>query len=424
MSAREAARRVLRRVEQGQAYATLALGGALAGLSPADRGLATEIVYGVLRHRARLDRAVAAQAPRGLKLPPGGMAAVRVAAYQLLFLRVPAHAAIDDAVDAVKRLAGAPLARFANAVLRRLASTGEPPPPADRWERLESVSSLPRWIAERVPDAEIEAFAAAINEPAPLAVRTNLTRIGRVALGERLVSERPRSDVTAPAEPPEALIVRGAGAPEALASFQEGLFTVQDVAAQRVGRLVGAAPGEDILDACAGVGGKTTHLQEQAIVAGGPARIVAVDKSRRKLDLCEDAARRLGLPGIRAVVADATELAGGVAPASGYDRVLLDAPCSGLGVLRRHPEAKWRRPPDVAALAALQARLLAALAPRVRRGGILVYSVCTFTAEEGPDQTSAFVRDHPGFRRTDELVTWPQRDGSDAFFAVRLERIA
>ncbi|HKA86630.1 MAG TPA: transcription antitermination factor NusB, partial [Haliangiales bacterium] len=110
--AREAARRVLRRVEQGQAYATLALGGALAGLSPADRGLATELVYGVLRHRARLDRALAAHAPRGLKLPPGGMAALRVAAYQLLFLRVPAHAAVDDAVDAVKRLAGAPLARF------------------------------------------------------------------------------------------------------------------------------------------------------------------------------------------------------------------------------------------------------------------------------------------------------------------------
>ncbi len=419
--ARDAARRVLRRVEQGQAYATLALGGALAGLSPADRGLATELVYGVLRHRARLDRALAAQAPRGLKLPPGGMAALRVAAYQLLFLRVPAHAAVDDGVEAVKRLAGAPLARFANAVLRRLAEAGEPPPPNDPWERLEVVHSLPRWIAERVPPGEAEAFAAAVNEPAPLALRANLVRITRAALAERLAGERPGADIAMPAEPPEALVVRGAGSPEALPSFQEGLHTVQDVAAQRVGRLCGAAPGEDILDACAGVGGKTTHLAELALQAGGPARVVAADKSRRKLDLCEDAARRLGLPGIRVLHADLT---GDAALAPAYDRVLLDAPCSGLGVLRRHPEAKWRPPPDTAALAALQARLLGGLAPRVRPGGVLVYSVCTFTDEEGPAQVAAFLRAHPGFRATGELRTWPHRDGSDAFFAVRLERIA
>src|SRR5262249_59973322 len=157
---------------QGQAYATLALGGALAGLSPADRGLATELVYGVLRHRARLDRALAAHAPRGLKLPPGGMAALRVAAYQLLFLRVPAHAAVDDAVDAVKRLAGAPLARFANAVLRRLAEAGEPPPPAsnDPWGRLEAVYSLPPRLAPRVPARKAQAVPPAIPQPPPPAL--------------------------------------------------------------------------------------------------------------------------------------------------------------------------------------------------------------------------------------------------------------
>jgi 16S rRNA (cytosine967-C5)-methyltransferase len=217
--------------------------------------------------------------------------------------------------------------------------------------------------------------------------------------------------------------VRGAGSPEGLTSFQEGLFTVQDAAAQRVGRLCGAAPGEDILDACAGVGGKTTHLAELAIQAGGPARVVAADKSRRKLDLCEDTTRRLGLSGIRVLVADLTAAAPSTTPGD-YDRVLLDAPCSGLGVLRRHPEAKWRPPPDIAELAALQARLLAALAPRVRPGGVLVYSVCTFTNEEGPAQMAAFLAAHPHFRATGELRTWPHRDGSDAFFAVRLQRIA
>src|SRR5262249_7621183 len=192
------------------------------------------------------------------------------------------------------------------------------------------------------------------------ALRANLARVARPALAERLARERPGADIALPADPPEALIVRGAGSPQALAAFPGGLFTLQGAAAQRGGRLCGAAPGEDILDACAGVGGKTTHLQELALQAGGPARVVAADKSRRKLDLAEDAARRLGLPGIRTLRADLTGDAG-VAPA--YDRVLLDAPCSGLGVLRRHPEAKWRPPPDVAALAALQARLPAAPPP-------------------------------------------------------------
>ena len=421
MTAREAARRVLRRVEQGQAYATLALGGVQGGLSPADRGLATERVYGVLRHRARLDRALAAQAPRGLKLPPGAMAALRVAAYQLLFLRIPAHAAVDDGVEAVKKLAGASLARFANAVLRRLADAGEPPPPSDPWARLEAVQSLPRWIAERVPAGEAEAFGAAINEPSPLSIRIQPLRTDREALAARLAVERPGIAISAPDDLAEALLLRGAGSPEALPSFQEGLFTVQDVAAQRVGRLLGAAPGEKFLDACAGVGGKTTHLAELALRAGGGAEITAADQSRRKLDLAEDAARRLGIGGIRTLEADLT----GDAPLlPAYDRILLDAPCSGLGVLRRHPEAKWRPPPDIAGLAALQARLLRRLVPHVRPGGVLVYSVCTFTDEEGPAQVAALLAAHPELRQTDELRTWPHRDGGDAFFAVRLERLA
>src|SRR5262249_41771613 len=171
------------------------------------------------------------------------------------------------------------------------------------------------------------------------------------------------------------------------------LITAQDVAAQLVGRLAGAAPGERILDACAGVGGKSTHLAE---LSGDRAAIDAADLSRQKLDLAEDGARRLGLRGIRAVPADLTAPAAPLAAA--YDRVLLDAPCSGLGVLRRHPEGKWRRrPEEIPALAALQARLLDALAPRVRPGGALVYSVCTFTDEEGPAQVARFLAAHPEF---------------------------
>ncbi len=428
LTARALARQVLRRVEQGEAYATLALGGALARsrLSPADRGLATELVYGVLRHRTRIDRALAAHAPRGLGgLSRPALIALRVGAYQLLLSRVPAHAAVDDAVEAVRETGGTKVAGFANAVLRKVATAGEPPPPAKLEDRLESVHSMPPWLVARVLLAvgpgEAEELAAAMNRPPPVTLRVPLWRIGREALGERLLSERPGTEIVPSALVPEALVTRGAGGVEDLPLFQEGLATVQDVAAQRVGRLLEARPGEHILDACSGVGGKSTHLAELARAAGGPARIDAADLSRRKLDLAIDGARRLGLDEIRTIEADLAQA--GAPLAAAYDRVLLDAPCSGLGVVRRHPEAKWRSAPDVAALAALQRRLLDAVAPRVRPGGVLVYSVCTFTFEEGEGQIRRLLAERSDLVLDGEFLrTFPHRDDADGFFAARLRR--
>jgi 16S rRNA (cytosine967-C5)-methyltransferase len=187
-----------------------------------------------------------------------------------------------------------------------------------------------------------------------------------------------------------------------------------------VARLVDPRAGEHILDACAGVGGKSTHL---AALAGDQARIDSADLSDRKLDLAVDLARRLGVTSTTSIRCDLTDANAPLAAT--YDRVLLDAPCSGLGVLRRHPEAKWRRTPDDAVgLAALQAKMLVALAPRVRPGGVLVYSVCTYTDEEGPRQLDRFLATHPDFGADGEpLRTWPHRDDADGFFAVRLARV-
>jgi 16S rRNA (cytosine967-C5)-methyltransferase len=427
MSAREVARAVLRRVEQGEAYASLALDGALARsrLAPNDRGLATELVYGVLRHRTRLDRAIAAHAPRGVAgLSRPVLIALRVAAYQLLELRIPAHAAVDDAVGAVRAVGGDKLSGFANAVLRKLAASGDPPPPSGLRERLVELHSLPGWIADRliaaVGPGAAETAAAAFNRAPPVWLRASTDADAAEAAVRR---ERPAAEVQRTPRLSEAILVRGAGSLEALEPFRQGLVTAQDLAAQLVGHLAGVRPGERILDACAGVGGKSTHLAQLARRAGGPARIDAADLSPRKLDLAVDAARRLGVAeDLTPIQAD---LADPAAPlAARYDRVLLDAPCSGLGVLRRHPEAKWRRAPDnVTELAALQKRLLAALAPRVAPGGTLVYSVCTFTDEEGSGQIAGFLASHPDFRRDGEpLRTWPHTDDADAFYAVRLVR--
>jgi 16S rRNA (cytosine967-C5)-methyltransferase len=431
MTARELARRVLARVSDG-AYATLALSGELARarLTPVDRALATELVYGVLKRRLRLDRALAACAPRGIDaLDLRVRDALRLAAYQLLFLRVPPHAAVDDAVGAIKRLRGPRLAGFANALLRRLAREGEPPPPPESQlaERLAVLESAPAWLVDdalrRFTPVEAQQFLAALNVPAPLWLRVNTLKGSRADAMRAVSAARPDATLRESQSVPEAFAVEGAGDPSALPPFIAGLVTAQDVAAQMIARLVAPCAGEHILDACAGVGGKSTHL---AALANDQARIDSADLSERKLELGGDLARRLGVTSLRPIVCD---LARADAPlAAAYDRVLLDAPCSGLGVLRRHPEAKWRKQAselekDVQELAALQSRILAALAPRVKPGGTLVYAVCTFSDAEGPEQLADFLRRQPQFSVVGEpLRTWPHRDDADAFFAVKLAR--
>lgn len=405
---RALAQRVLRRVASEDAFATLALGAALAssGLDVRERRLATELVYGVLRHQLRLDRALAAMTPRGLgKLNAAVLAILRCAAYELLFLdRIPAHAAVSSAVSAVRRLGGQRLAGFANGVLRRLAREGEPPlPPAsDLRAHVEVACSLPRWIvdrlAEEVGEPGLVEAAAGLNEPAPLTLRVQRLRIDRDTLLARLGAEHPETTLAASPWAPQAILAHGLGDPERSPAFAEGLFTVQDVGAQLVGHLLAPAPGWRILDACAGLGGKSTHMAE---LTDDQAIIDAADISPAKLRLGADTAARLGLTSVRAVSldllapADAWRAAG---LADAYDAVVLDAPCTGLGVLRRHPEAKLRlAPADIGRMSGLQAQLLDALAGRVRPGGILVYSVCTFTREEGPGQIEQFLARHPAF---------------------------
>lgn len=420
MSARDIARRVLDRVDKGGAWATLALDGELArsSLDERDRRLAAELVYGVLRHRTRLDRAIARYAD--LKRTPAPvLLALRVAAYQLLFLdRVPAHAAVDDAVTAARAGGGAKLAGFANAVLRKLATEGEPPLP-DGPEAIEVACSLPRWIVDELraaltDEAELAAAAAATAQPAPLWARVNRRRAGRDDVIAALAAEGAEAAPVGEA----ALRVTGVGDPAASPSFQRGLWTVQDLGAQRIAELAAPRDGARVLDACAGVGGKSTHLAELADVT-----IDAVDIVPQKLRLAADTAARLGHARIRTIAGDLLDPALPVAPS--YDLVVLDAPCSGLGVLRRHPEAKWRQgPDDVARMAELQARLLDAVAARVAPGGVLVYAVCTFTVREGPAQLEAFLARHPDFVVDGApLRTWPHRDGADAFFAARVVRL-
>jgi 16S rRNA (cytosine967-C5)-methyltransferase len=423
---RDVARRVLDRIDRGGAWATPTLDGELAraGLDDRDRRLASELVYGVLRHRTRLDRASGAHADLK-RTNKRILIALRLAAYQLLFLdRVPAYAAVDDAVAAARQVGGTKLGGFVNAVLRKLGTAREPAITEQGRARIEIESSLPRWIVDELASAIAAADgsvdeellakrAQSFAEPAPLVARVNRRRTTRDALIETLrtdgVTARPVDGAA------QALVLDGLGDPARSASFLGGLWTVQDTGAQLVAEMAAPRAGQRILDACAGVGGKSTHLAE---LSDDAATIDAADLNATKLGLCGETAQRLGLSSIRRHACDLLDLKAPLAPS--YDLIVLDAPCSGLGVLRRHPDAKWRvQPADVPRLADLQKQLLEAVLPRLAPGGALVYSVCTFTRAEGHDQISALAA-RAGLRIVAEHRSWPP--DADAFYLARLER--
>ncbi len=452
--------RVLLRVDEG-AYATLALSGELSkqSLPESDRSLITELTYGTLRQVRRVDRALVAHAPRGLeKLDATTRALLRLGAYQLLFMQAQPHFVVDAVVTQIKKRRGAGLAGFANAVLRKLVQTGEPALPPypsdgehvsqDKWCKLLALHhSMPDALVEQfwqvIPNPqELDALLRSLSQPAPTWLRLNPLRATRDDALVALRSELAQAPLLHPIVP-EAVELRG-GHPFSGPGFAKGFFTAQDLAAQLTTRLLFAStpsgplklPDGAILDGCAGVGGKTCHLSS---LTENQREIDAVDRLPRKLELLRDHAHRLGCKRIRTICGDFLDVETPLRQA--YAAVLLDAPCSGSGVLRRHPEARLR-PPNLAELSGLQARLLDRAAQLVAPGGVLLYSVCSLFVPEGPAQIASFLARHPDFSplppASDDpifssnltplcepkppfaLRTLPHRDNADGFYAVRL----
>jgi 16S rRNA (cytosine967-C5)-methyltransferase len=425
--------RVLERVQRAGAYADLLLHASLArsGLTGPDRAFATDLVYGTLRWRGRLDFLLARCLDRDLdKLEPLVATALRLGAYQIVCeKRVPPSAAVDESVRCV-RAAGAERATgMVNAVLRRLAAEHEqiamPALIDDPLGHLMHGLSLPQWIAA----AWIEALG-----PEEATVRANLRRTTRNALLETLRERFP--DARACACAAHGLVLGRSGNPALDPAFLDGRFTVQDEASQLVVDLLDPQPGERVLDVCAAPGGKATAIAERV---GERGEVLALDRHERRLDLVRRAARRLHLDNVRCETADATRSLDEVAPAGGFDRVLVDAPCSGLGTLRRNPDARWRvREGDPARLADVQRAILRRAARALRPGGVLVYSTCTFPREENEAVVGSLLSDAPDFAlappddapkevralidRDGTLRCWPHRHDTDGFTAFRLHR--
>jgi 16S rRNA (cytosine967-C5)-methyltransferase len=393
-------------------------------LDARDRAFLHELVLGTLRHRGLLDHALAASVDRPLRrIDPAILTILRLGAYQVLRLRVPDRAAVSESVELARAVA--PRATgIVNAVLRRLAREGAPAAPdpqADPLGWLTTEGSLPRWLAERwltrLGPEVARARAAALLEPPPVAFRVNPRARD---LEARLAAS---GVVATPLTVPGARQARE-GALGAL--VEEGLVYVQDEGSQMVAHLAARDLGA-VLDACAAPGGKSTLLSD----LGPHTRVTAGEVSRSRLATLASLVARWGAPNVQVVGADARR-----PPfARPFDAVLLDAPCSGLGTLGRHPDIRWRaRAADLAGHGRRQRELLEGLAPLVAPGGTLVYATCSIEPEENEDVVDPFLESHPEFSLAPRpqwaqvfadgrfLRTRPEIHGGDAFFCAPLRR--
>ena len=416
------------------------------GFDDRDRAFISTLIQGVLRWKLRLDWIIGQFSKTPVrKIDPEILNTLRLAVYQILFLdRVPESAAVDIAVEQVKARKGHHhIVSFVNGVLRNICrnKTGINFPLRSRTpsKYLSSYYSFPLWLAERCLDElgmdSAEKLFEAQNSFPSLNIRVNRLKTDRDKLIKILADEGKEG---IPAEyAPDCIILKNfSGRIERLSSFKKGLFQVQDQAAQIVSWLLNPIPGEDILDVCAGLGGKSTHLME---LMEGRGTVTALDTDKKRLDGLKESARRLGISGIKTVAADASRPFLTVLKQT-YDRVLIDAPCSGLGTIGRHPDIKWNRTePDIKRISRLQRKILENSAEAVKRGGVVLYAVCTYTREENRTVIDNFLARTNGFSIVDlkeQIPEWgtnlidndgffrsyPHKHYMDGFFAALLKK--
>ncbi len=445
-SARETALEIIQRVHDSGSYANLLLSAVLSrtALSEKDKALVTELVYGTLRTQGSLDWIIAQCSTRSLtEIPPKALDILRMGCYQLVYLtKIPARAACFESVELAKKFFHSGIASFVNGVLRSIARKKEKLSwPSFREDPLNFISlkySHPLWLVKMwVEDLGIDEtiqLCQANNRYPPVTIRTNTLKCESPELLKSLVDRGLK--VTKSRLFGEGLVLDHAGDPGTLPEFKKGFFFVQDESSMAVSHVVSPHAGEAILDCCAAPGGKTTHMAELMQDQG---RIVAVDIAAQRLNLIRANVERLGITSVELRQGDATDVHSLVAET--FDKVLVDAPCSGLGALARRPDARWRKSlSQIEELSILQSKLLASAASSVRTGGALVYSVCTISHQEGIEVVKGFLRSHSDFvlddvatflpekLRLEEPYHWvqflPHKHGTDGMFIARMTKKA
>lgn len=441
-NSRALALKILYEVNEEGAYANLALDKALFAcqdLDPRDRGLITEIVYGSVKNRGKLDFVLNQFASiKVAKMDRWTRNILRMALYQILFLdKIPDSAAVDEAVKLAKRHGHGD--KFVNAVLRnflRGKDTINWPKRQNQPVQYVAVEySVPQWIAERFFQQygleKTEALCQWFNAPSPLWIRTNTLKISRDALKQQL--EQAGLLVEESRYTPEGLKICTTVNLHQLEAFQQGLFTVQDESSMLVALAAEPAPEQRVLDVCSAPGGKTTHMAQLMKNTG---TIYACDIHQHRLDLIAENCKRLGVTNVELCLQDGTKLT--ERWQQPFDVVLCDVPCSGLGVLGRRPDARWsKQAAHIKELSTIQQKILAQAAQLVAPGGTLIYSTCTITPEENQQIVEQFLAQQKEFYLDETLPDcWlntekgtagyaqflPFEDQMDGFFIARLIR--
>jgi 16S rRNA (cytosine967-C5)-methyltransferase len=417
-----------------------------AHLNPRDRAFINQLVQGVLRWRLRLDWVIEHVSDAPLKrITSEVLNVLRLALFQMFFLdRVPTSAAVNEAVEQVKESGPRHVIAFVNAILRNAARQREsipyPDPVKERPRYLSVFHSYPLWLVEKWIEqwgaAFTERLLAAGNRVPTLNVRANQIKLDRDQLIVRLAEEGV-AGVACNYSPVGIVLENFRGRVDALRSFREGLFQVQDEAAQIVSQCMAPQAAEAVIDICAGLGGKTTHLAELMMDQGV---VLSLDNDPGRLIMLSMNARRLGIKGIVPVAADATRCLESLFP-RGFDKIVVDAPCSGLGVLARHPDGKWNRNAgDIRRLRRIQIDMLRQAAPILRQGGKLLFAACTLSREENEDVVDSLLACHKDIVLQDLrdygpvwvrpliddrgfLKTFPHIHHMDGFFAALFTRI-
>lgn len=442
-AAREVALEVINRVHKTGSYANLLLPKRLkeSGLDVRDRAFVTELTYGTLRAKGTLDWVIKSFSTQKLeKIPDLVLDLLRMSVYQIIYMDVPDHAAVNEAVDIAKRHFHPGISKFVNGLLRTVArEKGTLPWPDPETDPIMNIALRyfhPAWMVklwvEEFGMAGAEALCKANNRVPRLTIRVNRLKTHPEVLAESLKGAG--WEVERGLYLSEALAVRGVGDITGLKEFKQGHFYVQDESSMMIAHVVDAQPGETVLDAAAAPGGKTTHMGELMHNKG---QIIAVDANANRVNLMKQNFERMGASIALPIKADAMKLKAVIKKP--VDRVLLDAPCSGLGVLARRPDSRWtKRHEQLGELSILQTDLLVAVADFVRPGGVLVYSVCTLTRQETRLVVERFLRIREDFYVEDispflpealradvkdEMVQLlPHKHGIDGLFIARLRR--
>lgn len=435
---------ILLRIEEDSGYSHLLLNNAIKSnkISPKDEGLLTEIVYGTMQRKITLDFYLHHFINPKKKLDPWVRILLRMSIYQMLFLdKVPDHAILHEAVEIAKQRGHKGIASFVNAILRNIQRNGVPSTKdiQDDVKRLSVETSHPEWLVDRWIKAYgfdiTKEMCLANLQHKPISIRIQPMKISREEAMDKLTNEGIHVKPS-PFSSQGIIIEKGNILKSAL--FEEGIVTIQDQSSMLVGEMIDAKPGDVVLDTCSAPGGKVTHIAEKMRNQG---TIYAHDLHKNKIKLIQRKAEQLGLSIINAKAMDARKLADQYEPKS-FDRILVDAPCSGLGVIRGKPDIKYNKTADdIQNLARIQQDILQTVAPLLKSNGVLIYSTCTVDPVENEEVVKEFLKNHPNYE-VDEtffdmlpedvnrsigiteygLQLFPQTYQTDGFFLTRLIR--